>query len=344
LAILKMLSLKCLENISNVADARDVKLQEKHELESLAFQWNKSADDSNSNMSEVLECLRPNQHLKTLEVVGYEGKGLPTWRTNRDPYLISLVVIRLFSLRNCETLPPLGLLPLLKIVEISGAETITSINDSFYGSSGTFPSLEKLTFSYMSNLELWEQPHSGLVFPCLAEVTIIQCPKLALRVDLPSIKRVIFLMNNKMLYSSKGALGNMVHNLKHVSISLCQELIASSDCEGLQDLCRLKRLELYECDEMTCLPRGLQHLSSLRSLIIMHCNKLETLPDWLANLSSLCLLCLDACPKLYSIPEVLEQSRYVQLSIKDCPKLPAQPLGTFQKQQYIRVISWHCFQ
>jgi hypothetical protein len=330
LANLKMLSLESLENISNVAEAGDAKLQEKQKLESLALKWNNSADNnSNASMSEVLECLRPNQQLKTLEIVGYEGNVLPYWMKSSDPYLISLVAIRLVTLKNCETLPPLGLLPLLKTVEISGAETISSISDSFYGSSGTFPSLEKLTLSYMSNLELWEQPHNGPVFPCLAEVTIIQCPKLALRVELPSITKLILWMNNKMLYSSEGAFGNIVQNLKHVSISFCQELIPSSDCVGLQDLCSIKVLELCGCDEMTYLPHSLQHISTLRSLTIGCCNKLETLPDWLGNISSLYLLHLYACPMLYSIPKVLRQRLCNRISIEDCPKLPAQPLGTF---------------
>jgi hypothetical protein len=327
---LKILSLEGLENISDVADARDVKLDEKYYLESLAFRWNKNTDSSKlSSVAQILECLRPNQNLKALQIIGYEGIDHPSWMASTNPYLISLVVIRLVNLKKCETLPPLGLLPLLKIVEISGAETISSISDSFYGSSGTFPSLEKLTFSYMSNLELWEQPHGGPVFPCLTEVTIIQCPKLALCVEFPSVTKLILWMNNKTIYSSEGALGTVAQNLKHVSISFCQELISSSLCEGLQGLCRLKGLELCGCDEMTNLPCGLQHLSSLRSLTIMHCIKLGTLPDWLGSLSSLSLLRLYSCPMLYSIPEVLRQRTCTHICIKDCPKLPAQPLGTF---------------
>ncbi|KAM3245612.1 hypothetical protein ACQJBY_056756 [Aegilops geniculata] len=324
---LKKLSLEGLENISDVSFARSARLLEKLELESLVLQWNKGADNTTtSTVSEVLELLRPNEQLKTLDIVAYEGNALPSWMTSSVIYLVSLVEIRLLNIKVCETLPPLGLLPLLKIVEISAAEAISSLN-SIYGADGTFPSLEKLIFSYMCNLELWEKPHSGPAFPCLAEVTIIQCPKLAIHVELPSVTKLILCMNNKMLHGSKGSLGNMAHSLKYVSISFCQELGASSYCEGLQDLCRLEGLELSGCDEMTCLPDSLQHLSSLRRLTIVHCNKLETIPDWLENLPSLLLVRLSSCPMLHSFPEGLRQRRCTEIIIEACPNLSLQPLA-----------------
>jgi hypothetical protein len=334
---LKELSLECLENISDVANASDLRLEDKQQLDSLVFQWNKSSVDSSSRASEVLDCLRPNEHLRTLDIVAYEGIAFPTWMTSSNAHLISLVEIRLVNMKVCQTLPPLGLLPLLKTAEISGAEAISSISDSFYGQNGTFPSLKKLIFSNMPNLELWEQPHYGSVFPCLQEVTIIQCPKLALRVEPPSVTKLILWMNNQKLHSSTGALGNMAHILKHVSISFCHELRASSYCEGLQDLCSLKGLELCGCDEMTCLPRGLQQLSSLRSLTIVRCGTLESLPDWLENLPYLRLVRLSACPMLHSVPESLRLRHFTRICIEDCPNLKAQSSGKQKKSCIVRI-------
>uniref|UniRef100_A0A0E0F7Y8 R13L1/DRL21-like LRR repeat region domain-containing protein n=1 Tax=Oryza meridionalis TaxID=40149 RepID=A0A0E0F7Y8_9ORYZ len=236
------------------------KLQEKEKLETLMLRWNMDAGNASRIDHEVLETLQPNQCLKTLEIVAYEGHAFPSWITSTEPYLTSLVEI---------------------------------------------------------SLEVWEQSSRMNLFPRLAELVIIQCPKLrALHMEFPSIEKLILWMNNKMLYSSKEGLRGVEKSLENLSISFCEELHASSGCEGLQALDRLKKLEICGCHELSCLPQGLQHLSSLASLKIDNCNKLEILPEWLENLPFLQIMCLSGCPILHSIPEGLTCSGII---VEYCP-------------------------
>lgn len=338
------LSLQSLEKVLDLSDVRYARLQHKTKLESLSLRWN--TDDLNSSESayDVLESLQPHRRLKALEIVAYEGKKLPswittTWMATTKPYLKSLVEIKLINLKSCENeLPPLGLLPCLKIAEISGPETICSINENFYGHDGIFPSLKILTFSYMPNLEVWEQVHRPGMFPCLTELAIIQCPKFrALHIELLSLKKLVLWMSNKVLYGLNGALRGVARNLEHVSISFSEELLASSDCQSLWDLGKLRNLEICGCDEMSCLPQSLQYISSIRSLTIDNCSKLKVLPVWLESLSSLQIIRLSCCPMLHHIPGGLQQRPGLIIYVEDCPNLLEQQVTSFPQSSGISI-------
>lgn len=313
---LKELGLQNMENASS-ADARNVILQEKHKLESLALSWTGSCADpeTSSRAQEILEHLKPSHRLKVLQIFSYPGRNLSSWITSRVPYLKSLVEIKLVNLA-CESLPPLGQLPLLKIVEVSGIDAVTCVDDTFYGGDGTFASLEKLSFFHMPNLETWLPSQRKALFPHLQELTITQCPKFtAVHVNLQAVRNLNMLMNNEKLIGSRGALQGLSQNLKSLSISLCEELLECSECEGLHELHGLEELHVSRCTELISLPHGMQHLSFLQSLTITECTKLETLPGWLKHFTSLRSLCISDCPELH-IPKSLDNLSHLQISLE----------------------------
>ena len=130
---------------------------------------------------DVLEYLQPN--LEQLVIVGYRGDKFPTW--TRTAELLStyqyLVSIALNRLKRCERLPPLGLLPSPKILNIYEMNVIREVGSEFYGDTGTFPSLQEFTFWHMPNLERWSTeatlPGTEL-FPCLTYFDAKGCPNL----------------------------------------------------------------------------------------------------------------------------------------------------------------------
>ncbi|KQK20767.1 hypothetical protein BRADI_1g56695v3 [Brachypodium distachyon] len=313
---LKELGVQNMENVS-LADIRNATLQGKHKLESLALSWtaHRTNPEDSSRAQQILEHLKPNHGLKVLQIFSYPGRKLPTWITSRASYLKLLTEIKLVNLA-CESLPQLGQLPLLKIVEVSGIDAVTCVDDTFCGDNGTFASLEKLSFFHMPNLETWLPSQREALFPRLQELTITQCPKFrAVHVKLQAIKSLTMLMNNEKLIGCRGSLQGLSQNLRSLSISLCEELLECSECEGLHELHGLEELQISRCTEFISLPYGMRHLSLLRSLTITKCKKLETLPEWLKNLTSLRSLCISDCPNLH-IPESLKDLPYLQISFE----------------------------
>uniref|UniRef100_A0A0E0L699 NB-ARC domain-containing protein n=1 Tax=Oryza punctata TaxID=4537 RepID=A0A0E0L699_ORYPU len=266
---LKVLALDFLENVLLVQEAKDANLNDKHDLVSLSFQWNTYAE----NAEQVLESLQPSDGLQNLEIISYPGAKLPQWMTWREPYLKSLLHIKLFNMKACQKLPPLGQLPLLKTAEINGVSAISFIDDAFYGDNGTFPSLEKLILSHMHNLEIWHHTERKDMFPRLCELTLIHCPKFkALCMELKHLQKLSLLMNNRLLYSTTSGIQGVARNIRSISFSLCQELTLSDGCKGLLELGHIEELEIVvstftnSCKECIDYQRSLHCARAMESM------------------------------------------------------------------------------
>ena len=138
-----------------------------------------------------------------------------------------MVSLKLSSFKNC-VLPPLGILPSLKELEINELSGLVVIGSEFYrngsGSSSViipFASLQTLRFRDMVEWEEWDCKTVTGAFPCLQALYINNCPNLkeCLPVNLPS--------------------------LMDLEISFCEQLTSSVSCGR-----SLHKLSLINCGKL----------------------------------------------------------------------------------------------
>ncbi|XP_077225816.1 putative disease resistance protein RGA1 [Tasmannia lanceolata] len=194
------LLIKQLNLLRNASDAKQANLKRKKNLIELSLSW--GDDDGDVEMhEEVSEGLEPHGNLKYLRIRHYEGLRFPGWIQNS--LLTNLVKLSLSNCRRCENLPPLGQLPSLKDLWISGMRALKQIDNEFYGNSTlngfSFPSLKCLWLRDMENLDMWASVEEGGAFPCLDELRIERCPKL---ITLPCFLHLTTLNINDLDWSS----------------------------------------------------------------------------------------------------------------------------------------------
>uniref|UniRef100_A0A251SNQ6 Putative NB-ARC n=1 Tax=Helianthus annuus TaxID=4232 RepID=A0A251SNQ6_HELAN len=169
------LSIEGLHKVQIPMHAREANLSQKR-LTKLKLKW---GDDSQrgSLEKEVLAELKPHTDtLKHFEVEYYGGVEFPCWVG--DPTFHQLVHVSLWGCRKCTSLPPLGQLPSLKELLIQGMDDVKVISLELSRTTDvTFPSLEILRFEDMSSWKVWST-NSEVMFPCLRELQIIECPDL----------------------------------------------------------------------------------------------------------------------------------------------------------------------
>ncbi|KAL9321818.1 hypothetical protein ACSQ67_009871 [Phaseolus vulgaris] len=147
---------------------------------------------------QVLEALQPNENLKRLSVLRYDGTSFPSWFGGS--HLHNLGSITLTESKFCFVLPPFGQLPSLKELSISCFSGIEVIGPEFCGNDSSnipFRSLEILKFEEMSAWKEWcsfeGRGEEGQGLSCLKELSVRRCPWLrrALPQHLPSLQKLV---------------------------------------------------------------------------------------------------------------------------------------------------------
>ncbi|KAK4605443.1 hypothetical protein RGQ29_013484 [Quercus rubra] len=330
------LSIKELDNVRNFVEAKNANLIGKQSLHSLSLVWqNKSQCPVPEQVEDVLDGLQPHSNLKVLCIHNYLGSKFPTWMQD-----LLLQEISLSACGRCEHLPPLGKLPFLKVLGISGMDSVKYLGNELHGeSASSFPSLERLHLERMANLEEWRTMDGRENFPCLRELNIWVCPKLVEMPIFPSITSLNIGESNAMLIKSVMNLTS----LSSLEIGSMHESTLLPD--GLfQNLTAMKRFTLVYCEGLESLPEGLQYLHSLRELEILRCTNILSFPvNGLRGLSSLQMLRIHHCDKFCSLSEGIQYLTSLEyLLIYGCPKLVSLPeqIGCLTSLSSLRI--WHC--
>jgi len=307
------LSIGELQNIENSLDAIEANLKNKTLLVNLNLRWGRNGNSIDSKEEEnVIENLQPSKNLKELSIFNYGGKKFPNWLLNNS--LLNLVSLVLSNCQSCHRFPPLGLLPFLKKLEISGCDEIVSIDADFHGNkSSSFKSLQTLYFSNMRQWEKWECKVVTGAFQSLHRLSISSCPKL------------------------KGQLPEQVVPLETLHIRYCQQLEASAP--------RALHLELYDCGKlkldwitMKSLTMG-GHNMEASLLEMIGSDTLERLEieqsicDDSVSLKTFPLDCfptlktlnLNACGNLHLISQDRVHNHLKDLTIKECLQFESLP-------------------
>ncbi|GKF96263.1 NBS-LRR resistance-like protein, partial [Tanacetum coccineum] len=118
-----------------------------------------------------------------LGIVNYCGLVFPKWVGDTSFHRLARVSMR--GCKNCTSLPPFGQLPSLKELSIQDMDNLKVVGSEFLGNGVSFPSLEVLSFEGMPGWKEWSSNGRSttevvrdVVFPCLKELRIEDCPSL----------------------------------------------------------------------------------------------------------------------------------------------------------------------
>ncbi|MED6139587.1 hypothetical protein PIB30_085311, partial [Stylosanthes scabra] len=228
-------------------------------------------------------------------------------------------------------LPPLGKLPHLTVLYVSGMKDLKYIDDDSYDDMDekAFKSLKCLSLSKLPNLEGMLRDERVEMLPLVSKLWVSCVPKIKLPL-LPSLDELWIegTGSDSDDSDSEGMASipdSIVLNMSHIkALRIAGFPKLKSLPHELSSLSSLQELELFGCDELESFPDNvMEGLCSLRRLNIGSCKKLKSLSEGVGNLTRLESIGITNCPKLVSLPSSMNQLvslRHVLIS--PCGTLP----------------------
>ena len=263
------LSISGIENVTSFEDAHKAQLHEKKSLDKLHLEWGSCSNEVDDNTKkQVLEHLKPHTSIKECNLEGYRGLTFPIWLG--DPSFSNMVNIQLMDCRECESLPPLGQLPLLKNLIVRRMDGIKQVGLEFFGRIGCsipFPALETLCFYQLKSWGKWlHLPiEDNKSFPCLKKLSIHSCFSLQddLPPNLPSLEKLEIKKCTKLSITLPS-----IPLLEILEVDGCKVLSTTKDVEFCS-----KRMILRNISEMVDFTGCFPYL--LEELVISNCPRID---------------------------------------------------------------------
>lgn len=348
---LRSLRVKLIENVKDAREAGKVKLKEKHHLMDLSMEWGdgkKCCEDGDEYWDDehlrdhscheldeqILDHLQPHTNLRKLTIHGYIGSRSAVWMT---PSLLgNLECLRLHKCLGWENLPSLGVLPFLKILDLSDMPQVKRLGHEFHGQgeNGVFRSLETLLIRKMEALEEWAddavETEYHQWFPNLQKLHVLQCLKLhelpALPLNLNRLKLADVGLNTFPSHKHSSNSSSVSSSLVEIEIIGCRDITSLPSEEVLGRFTALEHLEISYCENLRSLG-GLQAVHSLKRLAIWDCPNLIQRTSWPSTIEG------NELENISNIPFSLEQ-----LETNDPLVLLEMPLRSLTSLQILKIM------
>ncbi|XP_071734060.1 putative disease resistance RPP13-like protein 1 [Rutidosis leptorrhynchoides] len=278
------ISIECLEKVQNATHVQEANFSHKR-ISELEVKWSDEFDGSRNQLleKEALEGLKPhNDTLKKLKIVSYGGIELPNWVAH--PSFGGLSRVSISGCKKCTCLPSLGQLHSLEELFIGGMDEVNNVGFEFLGTTGvgvSFPSLKTLRFRNMKGWESWSTK-SGVVFPCLENLVIQECPNLVQVSNeaFPSLRHLEISKCDHIVLTSLIRAAPLVTELNIQSISGLTDEVWRGVVEHLR---AVEELEIWSCDGIRYLweseVKASTVLVSLSKLYVRNCDNLVSLGE-----------------------------------------------------------------
>jgi Leucine-rich repeat (LRR) protein len=322
------LEIRQLENVKCPEEAERCKLRDNPELRELGLHWTHKSiivEKTKEDMCKVvLEHLIPPRILEDFTLTGYISKDFPKWMIEISTYLPYLMSIRLISLTTCDSLPPFGQLPNLRLLHLMNIPNIRKVGKEFFGEEGRCRKLRVIELKSLENLDEWWTTRScgeeeEFLIPNLHRLHVANCPKLKFMPYPPkSIYWYLEKSDEVLPALGFGQLSSPTLPF-HATLKNCN---LSPDKWGrLEHLATLEELKVLGDRSLRTLPEVNPCLPCLRYLHL-HLVGLEVLPEWLEQLTTLEEFRIFFCPNLTSLPRSIEKlTALKKLTIRGCPRL-----------------------